>query len=94
MEWQLFARVLENSKLSSKKQTSNKTDELFVQFRKENDDFEDLVSEREKIVRVMEIHSINLDALKTELEKWDYKINKEFRKLYSQYKKNSKRKMR
>jgi len=55
--------------------------ELFEQFRKEDPSFEDLVSEREKIVRIIETHSITMDSLKTELKKWDNKIEKKFEKL-------------
>ena len=54
---------------------------LFVSFRKEYPNFEDLVSERDKIVRIMEIHSITMDALKTELKQWDSNIAKEFQRL-------------
>ena len=54
---------------------------LFERFRKEYPDFEDLVSERDKIVRIMEIHSITMDALKTELKQWDSNIEKEFERL-------------
>jgi len=55
--------------------------ELFEHFRKEDQTFEDLVSEREKIVRIIETHSITMDSLKTELKKWDNKIEKKFEKL-------------
>ena len=51
---------------------------LFERFRKEYPNFEDLVSERDKILRIMEIHSITTDALKTELKQWDSNIAKEF----------------
>jgi len=54
---------------------------LFVSFRKEYPNFEDLVSERDKILRIMEIHSITMDALKTELKQWDSNIEKEFERL-------------
>ena len=57
---------------------------LFERFRKEYPYFEDLVSERDKIVRIMEIHSITMDALKTELKKWDSEIEKEFKILRNQ----------
>ncbi len=69
---------MKNSKL-----THNEIQKLFVRFRKEYPDFEDLVSERDKIVRIMEIHSITMDALKTELKKWDENIEKEFKNLRS-----------
>jgi len=58
--------------------------ELFEHFRKEDQTFEDLVSEREKIVRIIETHSITMDSLKTELKKWDIKIEKKFENLRSQ----------
>ena len=77
--------------MNIKKLTENKTRELFVRFRKENDIFDDLLSERDKIVRIMEIHSITMDALSVELEKWDARIDKDFGKLLSQYKKNLKK---
>ena len=54
---------------------------LFISFRKEYPNFEDLVSERDKILRIMEIHSITMDALKTELKQWDSNIAKEFQRL-------------
>lgn len=63
--------------------TREEMGKLFVRFRKEYPNFEDLVSERDKIVRIMEIHSITIDALKTELKKWDNKIEKEFQNLRS-----------
>ena len=55
--------------------------ELFVRFRKEYPDFDDLLNERDKIVRIIETHLITVDALKTELKKWDNKIEKEFQNL-------------
>ena len=54
---------------------------LFVHFRKEYPDFDDLLCERDKIVRIMEIHLITMDALKTELKQWDSNIAKEFQRL-------------
>jgi len=69
--------------LKDSKLTREEMGKLFVRFRKEYPDFEDLVSERDKIVRIMEIHSITIDALKTELKKWDNKIEKEFQNLRS-----------
>ncbi len=65
------------------KLTREELGKLFVRFRKEYPNFEDLVSERDKIVRIMEIHSITMDALKTELKKWDNNIEKEFKNLRS-----------
>jgi len=69
--------------MKGSKMTREEMGKLFVRFRKEYPDFEDLVSERDKIVRIMEIHSITIDALKTELKKWDNKIEKEFQNLRS-----------
>jgi hypothetical protein len=66
------------------KLTWKETGKLFERFRKEYPYFEDLVSERDKIVRIMEIHSITMDALKTELKKWDSEIEKEFKILRNQ----------
>jgi len=67
--------------LKDSKLTREEMGKLFVRFRKENPVFEDLVSERDKIVRIMEIHSITMDALKIELKKWDNNIEKEFKNL-------------
>ena len=69
--------------MKDSKLTHNKIQKLFVRFRKEYPDFEDLVSERDKIVRIIETHSITMDALKTELKKWDKNIEKEFKNLRS-----------
>ena len=69
--------------MKDSKLTREEMGKLFVRFRKEYPNFEDLVSERDKIVRIMEIHSITIDALKTELKKWDNKIEKEFQNLRS-----------
>ncbi len=69
--------------MKDSKLTPNEIQKLFVRFRKEYPDFEDLVSERDKIVRIIEIHSITMDALKTELKKWDKNIEKEFKNLRS-----------
>jgi len=67
---------LKDSKLNRKE-----LGELFVRFRKEYPDFDDLLNERDKIVRIIETHLITVDALKTELKKWDNKIEKEFQNL-------------
>ena len=69
--------------MKDSKLTPNEIQKLFVRFRKEYPDFEDLVSERDKIVRIIETHSITMDALKTELKKWDESIEKEFKNLRS-----------
>ena len=70
--------------MKDSKLTRKEMGELFEQFRKEDPSFEDLVSEREKIVRIIETHSITMDSLKTELKKWDIKIEKKFENLRSQ----------
>ena len=71
--------------------TQGEIDSLFLKFRKEDVTFEDLVSERDKIVRVIEIHSITLDALKIELTKWDDDVSIAFNKLLDKTSKNSKK---
>ena len=68
-------------KFKDSKLTREEIGKLFERFRKEYPDFEDLVSERDKILRIMEIHSITMDALKTELKQWDSNIAKEFQRL-------------
>ena len=70
--------------------TQDEMDVLFLKFRKEDATFEDLVSERDKIVRIIEIHSITIDALKTELTKWDKDVSIAFNKLLDKTSKNSK----
>ena len=69
--------------MKDSKLTREEIGELFEHFRKEDPSFEDLVSEREKIVRIIETHVITVDSLKTELKKWDNKIEKEFENLRS-----------
>ena len=71
--------------------TQDEIDTLFLKFRKEDVTFEDLVSERDKIVRIIEIHSITIDALKTELTKWDDDVSVAFNKLLDKTSKNSKK---
>ena len=71
--------------------TQGEIDSLFLKFRKEDVTFEDLVSERDKIVRVIENHSITIDALKTELTKWDNDVSLAFNKLLDKTSKNSKK---
>ena len=61
--------------------TREELGELFVRFRKEYPDFDDLLNERDKIVGIIETHLITVDALKIELKKWDNKIGKEFKNL-------------
>jgi len=83
MEWELLARVLEGWELKDSKLTREEIGKLFDDFRKEDPVFEDLVSERDKIVGIIETHVITVDALKTELKKWDDKIEKKFEYLRS-----------
>ena len=71
--------------------TQDEINILFLKFRKEDVTFEDLVSERDKIVRIIEIHSITIDALKTELTKWDDDVSIAFNKLLDKKSKNSKK---
>ena len=71
--------------------TQGEIDILFLKFRKEDVTFEDLVSERDKIVRIIENHSITIDALKTELTKWDDDVSSAFNKLLDKKSKNSKK---
>jgi hypothetical protein len=61
--------------------TQDDIDILFLKFRKEDVTFEDLVTERDKIVKIIENHSITLDSLKTELTKWDKDVSITFNKL-------------
>jgi hypothetical protein len=61
--------------------TQDDIDILFLKFRKEDVIFEDLVTERDKIVKIIENHSITLDSLKTELTKWDKDVSIAFNKL-------------
>ena len=67
--------------MKDSKLTREEIGKLFVHFRKEYPDFDDLLCERDKIVRIMEIHLITMDALKTELKQWDSNIAKEFQRL-------------
>ena len=71
--------------------TQDEINVLFLKFRKEDVNFEDLVSERDKIVRIIENHSITIDALKTELTKWDDDVSSAFNKLLDKTSKNSKK---
>jgi len=71
--------------------TQDEIDGLFLKFRKEDVAFEDLVSERDKIMRIIENHSITIDALKTELTKWDDDVSIAFNKLLDKTSKNSKK---
>ena len=71
--------------------TQDEINVLFLKFRKEDVTFDDLVSERDKIVRIIENHSITIDALKTELTKWDDGVSIAFNKLLDKTSKNSKK---
>ena len=67
-------------KIRGKKQPSKNSTDLFVKMIKENKDFEDLCDERNKIVRIIEHQQIVTEALFTELEKWDQKVDSMFQK--------------
>jgi hypothetical protein len=82
---------LGEKKLKKTNLTQDKIDTLFLKFRKEDVTFEDLVSERDKIVKIIEIHSITLDALKTELTKWDKNVSIVFNKLLDKKFRSSKK---
>ena len=74
--------------MNETKLTRDEGVQLFIRFRKENPVFEDLVSERDKIVGVMEFHTISLDSLKTELKNWDNRVEQLFKKLVNKERKN------
>ena len=77
--------------MKKKNEFSKDNGALLVRFRKENETFDDLVSERDKILRVVEINSITMSALKAELTIWDDCVYKEFKKLYDEKFKISKK---
>ena len=74
--------------MKKQKLTRKELSKLFVRLRKEDEIFEDLVSERDKIIGVMEFHTISLDALNTELKKWDMQVEEMFKKLIDKKMKN------
>ena len=55
--------------------------ELWSGLRKENEAFEDLCNERDKIARMIEHHEIVKNALYSQLEKWDSMVEVMFSKL-------------
>ena len=71
--------------------TQDEVDVLFLKFRKKDVTFKDLVSERDKIGRVIEDYSITIESLKTELTKWDEDVSLAFNKLLDKTFKNSKK---
>ena len=71
--------------------TQDEVDVLFLKFRKKDVTFKDLVSERDKIGRVIEDYSITIESLKTELTKWDEDVSIAFNTLLNKKFKNSKK---
>jgi len=63
-----------------KKLSQKEKSELWLRLRKEDDNFEDLCNERDKIARLIENHEIITKALYSELEKWDTKVKAMFAK--------------
>ena len=63
-----------------KKSSDKESSELFAKLMKNDEDFADLVNERNKIVGIIEHHQIVTEALFTELEKWDIKVETVFQK--------------
>jgi len=63
-----------------RKPSSKERSQLWTCLRKEDVVFEDLCNERDKIVRLIEHHEIVKNALYSELEKWDAKIDVMFSK--------------
>ena len=71
--------------------TQDEIDVLFLKFRKKDVTFKDLVSERDKIGKVIEDYSITIESLKTELTKWDEDVSIAFNTLLDKKFKNSKK---
>jgi len=67
--------------LKKKKLSDKELSEMFSRLRKEDNIFEDLCNERDKIARIIEHHEIVKNALYSELEKWDTKIEAMFSKI-------------
>jgi len=63
-----------------KKLSYKERSELWTRFRKDNEDFNDLCNERDKVARTIEHHQIVNEALIVELKKWDIKADTVFRK--------------
>jgi len=73
----------DSTKLKIEKYLNSKEKEsLWLRMRKD-DIFDDLCEERDKIVRLIENHDIEKNALIVELEKWDAKISTIFSKAIS-----------
>ena len=49
--------------------------------RDENPIFDDLCDARDDVIRVMNVHSVSLDALRTELKAWDKRVTMMYGKL-------------
>ena len=64
-----------------KKLSDAERSELWSRLRKENESFEDLCNERDKIVRMIEHHEIVKNALYSQLDKWDSTLGVVFSKL-------------
>ena len=71
-----------------KKLSQKEKSELWSRLRKENDNFKDVCTERDKIVRLIENHEIVTKALYSELEKWDFKVDANFQKEIEQQEKD------
>jgi len=63
-----------------KKLSRKESEDLWLRLRKEDPIFEDLCTERDKIVGIIEHHAIVKDALESEVKKWDVKIGTMFGK--------------
>jgi len=64
-----------------KKLSKKERSELWSRLRKENESFENLCNERDKIVRMIEHHQIVEIALVSQLEKWNTVLGDMFSKL-------------
>ena len=64
-----------------KKLSDAERSELWSRLRKENESFEDLCNERDKIVRMREHHQIVEIALGSQLEKWNNVLGDMFNRL-------------
>ncbi len=73
---------LEIEKFTMSELSSKEEHLLWLRMRKD-DVFDDLCDARDSVVRVMEVHSLSLDALEAELRKWDTKISTIFAKAIS-----------
>ena len=64
-----------------KKLSQKEKSELWSRLRKDGKDFEDLCDARDEVVRTIGHHDVVRRALILELEKWDIKVEKMFKKL-------------